>query len=123
MKKSAFNIMKGSGITLLNKITGNTTAYTVISPVSKTLKIQRDKAVMPVNVKMDLVVDGYAVLCTNQDEQYYIYSKNTKGETLTLEINNNEWVVKDNSDIEVIPGRREYQNFCESIGTSYEEKS
>lgn len=103
-----WQLAKGLGLTLVDEITGNSTAYTIIDIVkdSRNLVVQQDKAAL--QTPMVYGADGYSVQVLNQDEQQYKYERDLEGETLMIPFLNGNYFVE---NVLILPGRRQYTDF------------
>ena len=72
----------GDGVTI--RLYSDHEAYTVIKRTPGTITIQRDKVTLDPDFKPQWIPGGFSAICTNADDQRWIYERNTDGSTLTL---------------------------------------
>jgi len=84
-----------------------------ISKSGKTIVIQEDEAVLDPNFKPEMHIGGFCAHCSNQNEQSYIYSPDTKGSKWTAKLSiNGRWYVGGRKGYSVTVGdRRKFHDY------------
>ena len=118
------HFIKNKNYSLVNINTGESKSYKLIDikedsnslSRKKVLYLRRNKAVLTSNFKKDLIVDGYAAMCTNEDQQSYTIEDDENGEIIKITVKNTSIIYdKKYENHIIIPGNREYKSLHEYI--------
>lgn len=86
-------------------------ACTIVKVTPKTVTVRRDKAIRDPDFKPEWEIGGFSAICTNQEEQRWIYEPDPKGEVTTF-----HWSGKYNSygrpgNCTLSAGRHEFYDY------------
>ena len=86
-------------------------AYTVIRKTTKTITIQRDKAILADDFKPEFITGGFSAHCTNNADQHYVYLRDPNGETKVARWSEKHGCYRVDGTLRVSVGRHEFYDY------------